>query len=68
MFTALVQWYCLSWILTIVFKVIMQGKLIAVTYNLCTYRNQFFLWEELVNKNRCIGVLLVSVEDKSIEF
>jgi len=46
-------------------KVIMQGKLIAVAYALCTYCNQFSLGG-IVNKNRCISVRLVSEEDKSI--
>ena len=50
---------------TVKTKVIMQGKLIAVTYTLRTYWNQFS-WAEFVNKNRYISVCLVSVEDKSI--
>ena len=49
-------------------KVIMQGKFIAVAYSLRTYWNQFSLWVEFVNKNRCNSVRLVSEEVKSIAF
>ena len=49
-------------------KVLMQGKLIAVAQTLCVHIETSSLWAEFVNKNRCISVLLVSEEDKSIKF
>ena len=49
---------------TLITKVIMQGKLIAVVY---TLRSAYILkvetsslWAEFVNKNRCISVRLIS--------
>ena len=48
-------------------KVLMQGKLIEVAYTLRTFLNQFSLGE-ILKKNRCISVRLVSEEDKSIWF
>ena len=42
----------------------MQGKLIAVEYKL----KPVLSGRNIKNKNRCISVCLVSVEDKSIEF
>ena len=50
------------------FKVIMQGKLIAVANTLRTYIETSSLWAEFVNKKRCISVRLVYGEDKSIKF
>ena len=47
-------------------KVLMQGKLIAVVYTLCTYIETSSFWAEFVNKNRCISLRRVSEEDKSI--
>ena len=46
----------------------MKGKLIAVSFNLRTYIETSSLSAEFVNKNRCIGVRLVSEVVKSIEF
>ena len=48
-------------------KVIMQGKLIAVSYTLRTYWNQFSL-AEFVNKNRLISVRLVFRRLKALNF
>ena len=44
------------------FKVLMQGKLIAV------HIEPSSLWTDFVNKNRCLSVRLVSEEVKSIKF
>ena len=57
-------------LLSVTLKVIMQRKLIAVVYTLCSVYILKFetssLWAEFVNKNRCISVFLVSEEDKGI--
>ena len=47
-------------------KVVMQGKLIAVTY--CVHIESSSPWAEFVNTNKCICVCLVSEKVKSIKF
>ena len=49
-------------------NVIMQGKLIAVAYTLCTYQNQFSLGGICKQLNRCIIGLFSIRGGKALNF